>query len=290
VAHKNSLKTPKHRRTPLSPKNIDIDALKKKAFQYRKDILKVLNSAGSGHPGGSLSAVEILISLYEYEMNHRPEDPDWEDRDRLIISKGHITPAVYVTLAGQGYFPAEELEGFRKFGSRLQGHVHIKVPGVEFSTGSLGHGLSVANGIAMGARMMKKDFKVYCLMGDGEVQEGSVWEAAMTAAHYKLDNVCAVVDYNKIQENGLVSDIKGIEPLADKWRSFGWHAVEAQGHRFQDIIDALDEFDRIKDKPFVIIAHTVKGKGVSFMEGDNKWHGKAPNDEQLEKALTEFDF
>lgn len=274
----------------MSPQNVDVDALKKKALQYREDILKTLNLAGSGHPGGSLSAVEILIGLYEYKMNHKPEDPNWEDRDRLIISKGHITPAVYVTLAHQGYFPKEELKGFRKFGSRLQGHVHTKVPGVEFNTGSLGHGLSVANGIAMGAKMLKKDFKTYCLLGDGELQEGSVWEAAMTAAHYKLDNVCAIVDYNKIQENGLVSDIKNIEPLADKWRSFGWHVVEAHGHCFADLFKAFDEFGKVKDKPFVIIAHTVKGKGVSFMEGDNKWHGKAPNDEQLEKALAEFNF
>lgn len=272
----------------MSPKIVDIDALKQKALQYRKDILETIHLAGSGHPGGSLSAVEILISLYEYKMNHKPEDPKWEDRDRLIVSKGHITPAVYVTLANQGYFPKEELKTFRKFGSLLQGHVHTKVPGVEFNTGSLGHGLSVANGIAMGAKMLKKKFKTYCLMGDGEIQEGSVWEAAMSAAHFKLDNVCAIVDYNKIQENGLVSEIKGLEPLADKWRSFGWHVAEAHDHDFQKLFDALDEFDQIKDKPFVIIAHTVKGKGVSFMEWERNWHGKAPNDEQLAQALAEL--
>jgi transketolase len=273
----------------LSPQKVDVDALKKKALQHRRDILTILNSAKSGHPGGSLSAVEILISLYECKMNHKPEDPKWEDRDRLIVSKGHITPAVYVTLAHQGYFPVEELEGFRKFGSRLQGHVHTKVPGVEFNTGSLGHGLSVANGIAMGAKMLGKSFKTYCLLGDGEIQEGSVWEAAMTAAHYKLDNVCAIIDYNKIQENGLVSDIKGIEPLADKWKSFGWHVIEAHGHHFQNFVDALEQFGQVKDKPSVIIAHTVKGKGVSFMEGDNKWHGKAPSDEHLAQALAELE-
>lgn len=273
----------------MSPEKVDVDALKKKALQYRKDILTILNSARSGHPGGSLSAVEILISLYECKMDHKPEDPNWEDRDRLIISKGHITPAVYVALADQGYFPKEELEGFRKFGSRLQGHVHTKVPGVEFNTGSLGHGLSVANGIAMGAKMLKKDFKTYCLLGDGEVQEGSIWEAAMSSAHYKLDNVCAIIDYNKIQENGLVSEIKGIEPLADKWKSFGWHVVEAHGHHFQNFNDALDQFGRVKDKPFMIIAHTIKGKGISFMEGEQKWHGKAPNDEELAAALAELE-
>jgi transketolase len=273
----------------LSPKTIDIDTLKQKARQYRKDILQVTCSAGSGHPGGSLSAVEILITLYEYAMNHKSDDPQWEDRDRLIISKGHITPAVYVTLADQGYFPKEELKGFRKFASPLQGHVHRKVPGVEFNTGSLGHGLSVANGMALGARMLKKNFKTYCLLGDGEIQEGSVWEAAMTAAHYKLDNVCAIVDYNKVQENGPVSEIKDLEPLADKWRSFGWQVAEVHGHRFQDLWVALDEFSRVKDKPFVIVAHTIKGKGVSFMEGDRNWHGKAPNAQQLAQALAELE-
>jgi transketolase len=273
----------------LPRENVDIDALKKKARQYRKDILKILQSAGSGHPGGSLSAVEILISLYDYKMNHKPEDPQWEDRDRLIVSKGHITPAVYVVLAYQGYFALEELEGFRKFGSRLQGHVHTMVPGIEFNTGSLGHGLSVANGIALGARLLKKDFKTYCLLGDGEVQEGSIWEAAMTAGHYKLDNICAIIDYNKIQENDLVSEINDIEPLADKWKSFGWHVVEAHGHHFKNFMDALDQFGQVKGKPFVIIAHTVKGKGVSFMEGDRKWHGKAPNAEELARALEELE-
>ena len=270
-------------------KKISIDDLKQKAVQYRKDILETLNRAGSGHPGGSLSAVEILISLYEYKMNHKPQDPHWEDRDRLIISKGHITPGVYVTLAHQGYFPKAELKTFRQFKSRLQGHVHTKVPGIEFNTGSLGHGLSVANGIAKGAKMLNKSFNIFCLLGDGEIQEGSIWEAAMSASHYKLDNVCAIVDYNKIQENGLVSDIKNLEPLTDKWRSFGWHVEAIDGHDFQEIMNALDVFDKIKNKPTVIIANTIKGKGVSFMEGDNKWHGKSPNDEQLTKALAELE-
>jgi len=270
-------------------KDIDTNALQEKARQFRREILTTLNAAGSGHPGGSLSAVEILISLYYGKMNHNPDDPAWEERDRLIVSKGHITPGVYVTLADCGYFPKEELKTFRKFGSRLQGHVHTKVPGVEFNTGSLGHGLSVANGMAMGAKLLKKGFKVYCLMGDGEIQEGSVWEAAMSAAHYGLDNVCAIVDYNKIQENGLVSDIKNIEPLADKWRSFGWHVAETRDHDFQSLLDALDAFDSVQGRPFVIIAHTVKGKGVSFMEMDRNWHGKAPNDEQLAKALKELE-
>ena len=178
----------------MSAKKVDIASLEQKAIQYRRDILETVNAAGSGHPGGSLSAVEILISLYEYKMSHKPDDPAWEDRDRLIISKGHITPGVYVTLANQGYFPKEDLKGFRKYKSRLQGHVHTKVPGVEFNTGSLGHGLSVTNGMAMGAKLLKKSFKIYCLLGDGENQEGSVWEAAMSAAHHKLGNVCAIVE------------------------------------------------------------------------------------------------
>lgn len=263
----------------------DVPALSLKALQFRKEILESVHRAGCGHPGGSLSAVEILISLYEDRMKHRPQDPHWDGRDRLIISKGHCTPVVYVTLANYGYFPKEELKGFRKFGSRLQGHVHTKVPGVEFNTGSLGHGLSVANGLALGARMLNKDYRTYCLMGDGEIQEGSVWEAAMTASHYKLDNVCAIIDYNKVQENGPVNDIMNLEPLAARWETFGWHVVEADGHDFLSLDKAFDEAEETKGKPTVVIAHTIKGKGVSFMEGSPNWHGKAPNAEQLKTAL-----
>ena len=267
---------------------MNINLLKQKALQIRREILETLFLSGSGHPGGSLSAVEILLSLYDYKMNHRPQEPRWDDRDRLIISKGHATPGVYVTLANAGYFPKEELKTFRKFGSRLQGHVHTKVPGVEFNTGSLGHGLSVANGLALGAKMLKKNFKVYCLLGDGEIQEGSIWEAAMSASHQKLDNLCAIVDYNKVQENGPVNEIKNLEPLAEKWKSFGWTAAEIDGHDFTSLMKALDQFGAIKGKPFVIIANTIKGKGVSFMEGQAAWHGKAPNAEQLKKALEEL--
>jgi len=266
----------------------DLENLKQKALQHRIAILKATHSAGSGHPGGSLSAVEILISLYEYQMKHDPKNPHWENRDKLIISKGHITPAVYVALADYGYFPKEELKKFRKFGSVLQGHVHTKVPGVEFNTGSLGHGLSVANGIAKAMKMNGKTNRVYCLLGDGEIQEGSVWEAAMTAAHYKIDNVCAIVDYNKVQENGLVKDIKGLEPLAEKWESFGWNVIEINGHDFKDIKKAFDQFNKSSGRPFIIIANTIKGKGVSFMEYNKSWHGKAPDDKDLEEALKEL--
>ncbi len=273
---------------PAETQSIDINSLKEKAVLFRREILETIHQAGSGHPGGSLSAVEIFITLYDYKMKHNPQDPQWDERDRLIVSKGHCSPVTYVTLANYGYFPKEQLKTFRKFGSPLQGHVHTKVPGVEFNTGSLGHGLSVANGMALGARMLKKDCKTYCLMGDGEIQEGSVWEAAMTAPHFKLDNICAIVDYNKVQENGPVNEIKNLEPLSTKWNSFGWHAIEVNGHDFHELISALDEFERTKDKPTVIIAHTIKGKGISFMEGQNKWHGKAPNDEQLKAALAEL--
>ncbi len=268
--------------------DIDITSLEGKAKHIRQKILETLYHAGSGHPGGSLSAVEIMITLYFYKMNHRPQDPQWKDRDRLIISKGHVTPVVYVTLAECGYFPKEELPTFRRFGSRLQGHVHHKVPGVEFNTGSLGHGLSVANGMALGARMLKCPFKTYCLLGDGELQEGSIWEAAMGASHRQLDNLCAIIDYNKVQENGPTNEIKNLEPLTKKWESFGWHVREVDGHNFQELIKALDEFDTMKGRPMVIIAHTIKGKGVSFMEGKAAWHGKAPNKEQLEMAIAQL--
>ncbi len=269
----------------MSAKQIDLSALKAKAYQFRREILETLEGAGSGHPGGSLSAVEIFISLYDVVMDHRPNEPKWEGRDRFVVSKGHVTPVVYVTLANYGYFPKEELKTFRKFGSRLQGHVHYKVPGVEFNTGSLGHGLSYVNGVAMAAKLKGADFKSYCIMGDGEIQEGSVWEAAMTASHFKLDNVCAIVDYNKVQENGLVNDIKNMEPMGDRWRSFGWNVIEVDGNDFEQLLKAFDAFKVTKGKPTVIIANTLKGKGVPFMELKCGWHGKAPNKEQLADAL-----
>jgi transketolase len=272
----------------MSVKAIDIDSLQKKATLFRRDILETLHGSASGHPGGSLSAVEIFLVLYGYQINHKPQDPHWEGRDRVIVSKGHVSPVVYVTLANFGYFPKEELKTFRKLDSRLQGHVHTKVPGVEFNTGSLGHGLSFSNGIVLGARMRGKDFRVYCVLGDGELQEGSVWEAAMTAAHYKLDHLCAIVDYNKVQENGPVNEIKNLEPLGKKWAAFGWHVIEVDGHNISALREALDEFSGTYYKPTVIIANTVKGKGVSFMEGKSAWHGKAPNKEQLEAALKEL--
>lgn len=274
----------------MTTKKISLDEFKERARQFRKEILETIAEAGSGHPGGSLSGVEILISLYYYKMRHKPENPGWPLRDRFIMSKGHASPLLYVVLANCGYFPKEELKTFRKLGSRLQGHVYAGVPGVELSTGSLGQGFSVGNGIALGAKIRGVNFRVYTLLGDGEIQEGQVWEAAMTGGHHKLDNVCAILDRNGVQENGPVEEIKREEPLADKWRSFGWHVLDVDGHDFEQLIKALDEAESVKGKPTFIIARTVKGRGVSFMEGQAKWHGKAPNQEQLKAALSELGF
>jgi len=274
----------------MPERNIDVQQLQEKARHFRKEILETIAEARSGHPGGSLSSVEILISLYYYKLRHKPNNPQWPLRDRFIMSKGHASPVLYVTLANCGYFPKDELKTFRKIETRLQGHVHIGVPGVELSTGSLGQGLSVANGIALGAKVRNVKFNIYCLLGDGEIQEGQVWEAAMTAAHHRLDNICAILDYNKVQENGPVAEIKNEEPLVGKWKHFGWHVVEVDGHKFSELFTAFDQFDTVKDKPFIIIAHTVKGKGVSFMEGQSKWHGKAPKQEELQQALKDLGF
>lgn len=265
----------------------EIKELKERARGLRADILETIANAGSGHPGGSLSCVEILVGLYFHKLRHDPKDPGWADRDRFVMSKGHASAALYSVLAACGYFPAEELKQFRKLGSRLQGHAYAGVPGVEFSTGALGEGLSVANGMALGARLKGKNFKVYCLLGDGEMQEGQVWEAAMTAPQHKLDNLCAIVDYNGVQQNGPIAQIKNEEPLARRLEDFGWNAFDINGHDVGSVIKALDAFGRIKDKPTFIVAHTVKGKGVSFMEGNPGWHGKAPNKDELSKALDE---
>lgn len=272
----------------MSVKQVDVNELKKSALQIRREIIEAVSRAGCGHPGGSLSAVEIFTVLYGYKMRHDPKNPAWEGRDRLIISKGHCSPVAYAALSHYGYFPKKEMEGYRTYGSRLQGHVHAGVPGIEFSTGSLGHGLSVANGMAIGARLLKKDIRVYCLLGDGEIQEGSVWEAVMTAAHHKLNNVCAIVDYNKVQENGPTNEIKNLEPLVSKWDSFGWHVIEADGHDFHELMNAMDQAEAEVNRPTVILANTVKGQGVSFMEGKHQWHGKAPKGKDLDQAREEL--
>ncbi|MFH1856272.1 MAG: transketolase [Candidatus Omnitrophota bacterium] len=266
------------------------EELKQICLDIRKDILLMLEKAGSGHTGGSLSAVEILTALYFYKLKHNPKEPRWNDRDRFILSKGHACPALYAVLSKAGYFEREILWTLRKLGSKLQGHAQRNLNlGVEASTGSLGQGLSIANGIAMIAKKENKDFRVYCLMGDGETDEGQIWEAVMTSFHYSLDNLCAIVDHNKQQIDGWLKDVKNIEPLAGKWKAFGWHTIEVNGHDAAELKSAYDEAEMIKGRPSVIIAHTIKGKGVSFMENDVKWHGVAPKAEELKKALKELE-
>lgn len=262
----------------------------------------MLAAAGSGHPGGSLSAVEILSALYFHVLRHNPSDPLWPDRDRFILSKGHAAPVLYTVLALCGYFPEEELITLRRLGSRLQGHTFIyfppetkglptsvqSPPGIEMSAGSLGQGLSFAIGQALAARVDGRDYRVYCLLGDGELDEGQVWEAAMAAAHHRLDNLVAIVDRNRIQNDGFVADIMGTDPLPEKWASFGWHPIEVDGHSIPQLIDAFDTAKTVKGKPAVLIAHTVKGKGVSFMENNPAFHGRAPTPEEAERALAEL--
>ncbi len=267
----------------------NISELKKKAIEIRKDILKMLTLAGSGHTGGSLSVVEILIALYYYTLKNDPKRPDWKERDRFLLSKGHACPALYAILAEKGYFAKEELWTLRKLGSRLQGHPQLGLPGIEISSGSLGQGLSIANGMALAARLDKLDIRVYCLMGDGETNEGQVWEAAMTSAHYKLDNVCAIIDFNKLQIDGFCCEVKDMGTYLDKWKAFGWHTIETDGHDIEKLMDAFDESGTVKGKPTVIIAHTIKGKGVSFIENKVEWHGIAPKKDEYERAISELD-
>lgn len=249
----------------------------------------MLARAGSGHPGGSLSATDLLIALYYGKLRHDPKNPGWPDRDRFVMSKGHGCPALYAVLAELGYFPIAELDTLRQFGSRLQGHPDMRLtPGIEMSSGSLGQGLSVGIGMALAARLDKKGYRVYVMLGDGEIEEGQVWEAAMAAGHYKLDNLCAILDNNGLQIDGPIYDIMSPLPIAEKWTAFGWHVLQIDGHDMQQILGAYNKAEALKGKPTIIIAKTVKGKGVSFMEGQVDWHGKAPNQEQAEKALAEL--
>lgn len=267
----------------------DIQNLKKTANIIRQDIIKMLAESASGHPGGSLSAVEILTALYFEEMNIDPKNPRWEDRDRFVLSKGHGAPVLYAALAERGYFEKKHLLTLRKIGSILQGHPNMNdTPGVDMSTGSLGQGLSVANGMALAGKLDKKDYRVYVLLGDGELEEGQVWEAAMTSAHYKLDNLMAFVDNNGLQIDGPVSEVMNPTPIGEKFKAFGWHVIEIDGHDFEQIFSAIDEAKNTKGKPTVVVAKTVKGKGVSFMENLASWHGNAPSKEQAQKALEEL--
>lgn len=267
-----------------------IAGLEARARAIRRHIVSMLAEAGSGHPGGSLSAVEIITALYFKVMRLNPQNPGWEERDRFVLSKGHAAPALYAALAERGFFPPAELARLRKLNSILQGHPdRKKTPGVEVSTGSLGQGLSMANGMALAARLDGKDWRVYVLVGDGESQEGQVWEAAMAAAHYRLDNLTAFLDHNGLQIDGPVTEVMSPEPLADKWRAFGWHVRSINGHDFRQILAAVEEAQGVKGRPTMIIAETVKGKGISFMEGAVDWHGKAPTREQMAAALQELE-
>jgi len=269
--------------------DLSIPELEKMAKQLRRHVITMIATAGSGHPGGSLSAADIVTALYFKVMRHDPKKSQWPDRDRFVLSKGHAAPILYAALAESGYFPLEELSTLRKLDSRLQGHTdRTLTPGVEMSAGSLGQGLSYGIGIALAGRLDKRDYQVYVLLGDGECDEGQVWEAAMFAPHHGVDNLTAIVDHNDLQLSGRVCDIMGLEPLVDKWRAFNWHVLEINGHDMGEILKALKKAREIKGKPTVIIAHTVKGKGVSFMEGNVDFHGKAPTAQEAEIALKEL--
>jgi len=277
---------------PSTPVKLDLSVseLERMAKRLRRHVITMIATAGSGHPGGSLSAADIVTSLYFKIMRHDPKNPQWPDRDRFILSKGHAAPVLYAALAECGYFPINELSTLRKLDSRLQGHTdRLLTPGVEMSSGSLGQGLSFGIGIALASKLDARDYQVYVLLGDGECDEGQIWEAAMAAAHYKIDNLTAIVDYNEIQLAGRTCDIMNLEPLADKWRSFNWHVLDINGHDINQILQATKKAKEIKQRPTVIIAHTIKGKGVSFMENNVDFHGKAPTPEETERALKELE-
>ena len=273
----------------LSDKKIDFDQMASTALEIRRDIIKMLGIAGSGHPGGSLSATDILTLLYFHFLNHDPKNPKWPSRDRFILSKGHGCPALYAALAHAGYFDRELLWTLRKLDSPLQGHPDMRrLPGIEASTGSLGQGLSIGIGCALAAKFDKKDFLSFVLISDGELDEGQTWEAAAFASFHKLSNLIAILDYNKFQLSGATKDILNMEPVADKWKTFGWRVREIDGHSHKEIYDACFWAKEKEGRPSLIVAHTIKGKGVSFMENNNHFHGVAPTKEETEKALKEL--
>jgi len=265
-----------------------IQELEGKAKHVRRLIIEMIARAGSGHPGGSLSATDLITALFFSVLKYNSKDPRWIDRDRFHMSKGHCCPLWYAVLAEAGYFSKDCLLTLRQFGSLLQGHPATCTPGVEVCSGSLGQGLSVALGMSLAARIDKKGYRVYVLMGDGETQEGNIWEAAMAAAHYKCDNLCAILDCNGLQIDGATKDIMNLNPIAAKWQAFGWHTIEIDGHNMQQILNAYDEAQKIKNKPSIIVARTIKGKGVSFMENTVEFHGRAPTAEETERALKEL--
>ena len=267
-----------------------IEEMREQAKILRRHIIAMTAKAGSGHPGGSLSAVELVTALFFHVLRHDPKNPGWPDRDRFVLSKGHAAPLLYAALAERGYFPVAELLTLRQLGSRMQGHTDmITTPGVEMSAGALGQGLSFSTGIALAARLDGRGYRVYALLGDGECNEGQVWEAAMAAAHYKLDNMVAIIDRNRLQIDGWCRDVMDTEPFPEKWRSFGWHTIDIDGHDLAQIIAAFTEAKTIRGKPTAIIAHTTKGKGVSFMENNPDFHGTAPTPEETERALQELE-
>ena len=269
--------------------SLSLDEMSAMAKKLRRHVIKMIGQAGSGHPGGSLSSAEIITVLFFSVLRLDPANPRWLDRDRFILSKGHAAPILYSALAERGYFHTEELATLRVLGSCLQGHCDMtSAPGVEISSGSLGQGLSFGIGMALAGRLDARDYRVFVLLGDGECDEGQVWEAAMATSHFKLDNLVAIVDHNGLQIDGWNRDIMNLEPLADKWKAFGWHVIEVNGHELSELISAFDEAKRIRGRPTVIIAHTIKGKGVSFMENNVDFHGKAPNPAEIEKALEEL--
>lgn len=266
-----------------------VQALENIAKEVRRGIIEEVYSAQSGHPGGSLSCADILTVLYFNQMNINPKEPKAEGRDRFVLSKGHCSPALYAVLAQKGYFDASELNSFRKLKSNLQGHPDMnKVPGVDCSSGSLGQGLSIANGMALNSKMESHGYRVYCLLGDGEIEEGQVWEAAMTSSKYKLDNLCVIVDNNNLQIDGTIKNVKNLSNIEEKFESFGFNVVTVNGNDIKSLMKAFDKVKTVKGKPSAIIAITKKGKGVSFMEDKAEWHGKAPNEEQYEIAMQEL--
>jgi len=272
------------------PKSLSVAEMGAAAKRLRRHIITMTGKAGSGHPGGSLSAAEIVTALYFKVLSHKPQDPCWPDRDRFILSKGHAAPLLYAILAERGYFPADELFTLRQLDSRLQGHTDCTLtPGVEMSAGSLGQGLSFAIGVSLAGRLSAQAYRVYVLLGDGECDEGQVWEAAMAAAHFKLDNLVAIVDNNGQQIDGWNRDVMNLAPFNKKWQAFGWHVIEVDGHDFTQLVQAFDQAKLVKGQPTVIIAHTIKGKGVSFMENNPDFHGKAPTATEVEKALKELE-
>ncbi len=265
---------------------MNINELKEKAKQIRRDIIEQVYSAKSGHPGGSLSLADIMTVLYFRELNVDERNPKWEERDRVVLSKGHCTPVLYAALAERGFFPKEKLKTFRNIESNLQGHPDMnKVPGVDMTSGSLGQGLSVANGMAIAGKLDEKDYRVYCLVGDGEIEEGQIWEAAMTSSKYKLDNLCVVVDNNNLQIDGEVDKVMNPYPIDKKFQSFGFYVMNIDGNDFEEIIKAFEQARKNKSRPTCIIAKTIKGKGVPYMENKAEWHGKAPNEEQYKEAI-----